>query len=140
MAYMSQERKAEIVALAKPILKKYGIKATFGVSNHSTIVCNIKSGKIDFVKNYNDATVADRLRSPNLYYYEHTDKKDYIQVNPYHYRNHFTGTALKFLTELCDALNHGNWDNSDIQTDYFDVGHYVEVNIGKWNKPYVVEK
>ena len=31
MAYMSQEKKAKIVAAVKPILKKYGIKGTFAV-------------------------------------------------------------------------------------------------------------
>jgi len=25
-------------------------------------------------------------------------------------------------------------------TDYFNVGWYIDVNIGKWNKPYVIEK
>jgi hypothetical protein len=36
-------------------------------------------------------------------------------------------------------MNDGNWDKSDIQSDYFNVGWYVDVNIGKWNKPYVRE-
>jgi hypothetical protein len=36
-------------------------------------------------------------------------------------------------------LNTGNHDNSDSQTDYFDVGWYVDVKVGKWNKPYIVE-
>ncbi len=33
---------------------------------------------------------------------------------------------------------HGTdlYDNSDIMTDYFDVAWYVDINIGKWNKPY----
>jgi hypothetical protein len=37
------------------------------------------------------------------------------------------------------AMNDGNHDRSDIQTDYFDVGWYVDVNIGRWNKPYILE-
>jgi hypothetical protein len=60
-------------------------------------------------------------------------------VNPYHYQNHFSGTAKKFLNEVMAAMNAGNHDNSDIQTDYFDVGWYVDVNIGQWNKPYEVK-
>jgi hypothetical protein len=36
-------------------------------------------------------------------------------------------------------MNMGNHDNSDIMTDYFDVGWYVDVNIGLWNKPYILE-
>jgi hypothetical protein len=132
MAYMNQERKAELVAAAKKVLKKYDVKATFSTERGS-INCNIKSGPINFIKNYNE-TIA---LSP---YYtamsRGTEVKDYMQVNVYHYQNHFTGKAKSFMHELILALNKGNHDNSDIQTDYFDVGWYVHVNVGKWNKPY----
>lgn len=36
------------------------------------------------------------------------------------------------------ALNTDNYDNSDVQTGYFDVGHYVELRIGRWDKPFQV--
>ena len=62
-----------------------------------------------------------------------------IQVNPYWYKDHFNGESYHFLSEVIPAMNAGNWDESDIQTDYFNVGWYVDVNIGKWNKPYTVE-
>ena len=48
MAYMNQEKKAKIAARIKPILKKYGMKGSLAVRNHSTIVLNLKSGKTDF--------------------------------------------------------------------------------------------
>lgn len=134
MAYMSQERKKELVARAKPVLKKYGIKGSFGVRNHSTIVCNIKSGKLDFIRNYN-------ILQTSMVHLEWRSEpaKSYMDINPYHFRKHFTGKCKNFFTELFEALNHGNHDRSDITTDYFDVGWYVDVNVGSWNKPYVVE-
>jgi hypothetical protein len=125
MAYMSQENKKRIVELAKPILKKYGVKATFAVRHHSTLVCNIKSGKIDFIK--------DCVAQCD------SDRGFHFDVNPYWYHNHFEGRARQFLIELFAVLNDGNHDNSDAQVDYFDVGWYVDVNVGKWNKPYDVE-
>jgi hypothetical protein len=64
----------------------------------------------------------------------------YDRINPYHFKSHYSGKALKFLTEVYAAMMEGNHDNSDIQTDYFDVGWYVEVNIGKWNKAYDLQK
>jgi hypothetical protein len=73
------------------------------------------------------------------------DRIDYIRkeqcldVNVYWYKEHFSGKALSFLKEVITVMNNGNHDNSDIQTDYFDVGWYVDVNIGTWNKPYTVE-
>jgi hypothetical protein len=34
----------------------------------------------------------------------------------------------------------GDWfDKSDAQVDYFHTAYYIDVNIGKWNKPYQVE-
>lgn len=131
MAYMSQERKKEIAETVKPILKKYGVKGTFGVDNHSTLVLTLKSGKIDFKK---DLVLTD------LFHGRNPAESYYMSVNPYWYQDHFSGKARKFLKEIIPLLNKGNHDNSDISTDYFDVGWYVDVKIGKWNKPYILEK
>ena len=130
MAYVSQDLKAKLAPKIKAICAKYGVKASLAVRNHSTLVLNIKSGKIDFIKNFNETNSrGDRF----------TPADGSIGVNPYWYKDHFTGSALKFLSELIPAMNNGNHDNSDIQTDYFDVGWYIDVNVGKWNKPYTVE-
>ena len=128
MAYMSQERKAEIAPVVKAICKKYGVKASMAVRHHSTLVLNIKSGSIDFIGNYNQ-------RSTNPSAHASTS----IDVNPYWYQGHFSGVALDFMREIFTAMNQGNHDRSDIQTDYFDVGWYVDVNVGRWNKPYTLE-
>ena len=141
MAYMSQERKQSLAPAIKAVLKKYGVKGTLAVRNHSTLVLNIKSGSIDFIENF-IATDANVMHGRKM----SRDQIDYIRknrsldVNPYWYKEHFSGKAKEFLSELLPAMNTGNHDNSDIQTDYFDVGWYVDVNIGKWNKPYTLEK
>lgn len=134
MAYMSQEKKQELAPRIKAILNKYGLKGTLGVRHHSTLVLNIRSGKIDFIKNFND-TCKDHPRPAHLPFQPATKS---IDVNVYHYKNHFTGRALECLNELVPAMNNGNHDRSDIQTDYFDVGWYVDINIGQWDKPYQV--
>lgn len=131
MAWMNQEKKAKLAPGIKAVLKKYGVKGTLGVHNHSTLVLNIKEGPIDFIGNYNEVRI-DRRTNPNDLAQSH------LQVNPYWYQEHFTGKAYKFLSELFAAMMAGNHDRSDIQTDYFDVGWYVDVNIGQWNKPYIV--
>jgi ABC-type phosphate/phosphonate transport system substrate-binding protein len=136
MAYMSQERKAQIAPVIKAICKKYGIKASLAVRHHSALVLNIKQGDIDFIGNYN-ATIAERDPTGNRHINAAT--RD-IQVNTYWYHEHFTGRAKKFLEEVIAAMNAGNHDRSDIQTDYFDVGWYIDVNIGQWNKPYALVK
>jgi hypothetical protein len=136
MAYMSQDHKAEIAPVVKAILKKYNVKGTLAVRNHSTLVLNIKSGSIDFIDNFN-STVS---RTPRYMAEPQNFRKaeGSIQVNPYWYHDHFDGKALTFLQEVMTAMNNGNHNNSDIQSDYFDVGWYVDVNIGQWNKSYEV--
>lgn len=116
MAYMNQEKKAKIAAAMKPVLKKYKLKATLSVHNHSSISVNIKSGPIDF-------------------------GGDRIQVNPYWLQDHYQGTALKALQEIKQALLAADYYNhSDAQIDYFNTAYYYHINVGRWNKPYVITK
>lgn len=140
MAYMSQERKAKLAPAIKAVLKKYSVKGTLAVRNHSTLVLNIKSGKIDFIENFieTDSNVMHG-REMSQDQIDYIRKNQSLDVNPYWYKEHFSGKAKAFLSELLPLMNTGNHDNSDIQTDYFDVGWYVDVNIGKWSKPYVLE-
>jgi hypothetical protein len=137
MAYVSQELKAKLAPTIKAICKKYGVKASIAVRNHSTLCLNIKSGPIDFIENFieRDAGVMSgrKMATEQVAYLR---KNQSLDVNVYWYKEHFTGKALKFLQEVIPAMNNGNHDNSDIQTDYFDVGWYIDVNIGRWDKPY----
>jgi len=131
---MNQERKAKLSPAIKAACKKYGVKASIGVRHHSTLVIKIKQGPLDFIKNYNDAQDAKLSAEPRRY------AEKTLDVNPYWYKEQHTGKVLAFLTALFEAANAGNHDNSDIQSDYFDVGWYVDVNVGEWNKPYALVK
>ena len=51
MAYVSQDLKKKIVSALKPVMKKYGMTATYSVSHYSVFCVNLKSGVIDFGKN-----------------------------------------------------------------------------------------
>ena len=125
MAYMNQEKKKVIASKLKPVLKKYGVKGTLSVRNHSSIVLNVKAGKIDFFEDYGDREDA---------------KKFGIQVNPYWFHDHFEGKSKQFLTEAFDALKSaGYYNNTDASIDYFDTAYYYNINIGNWKKPYVLE-
>ena len=141
MAYMNQEKKAAIVAAVKPILKKYGVKGTFAVRNHSTICLNVKEGQIDFIENYIqtdiDKVVANKMSDDQVAYIR---KNKTLDVNPYWFQEHFSGKAKAFLTEVFTGMKAAGWyDRSDAMTDYFDTAYYVDVNIGSWKKPYSVE-
>lgn len=136
MAYMSQERKAQIAPKVKAILKKYHLKGSLSVSNRSTLVLTIKSGVIDFISNFNKTCGADPYMQARGRSFVATD---YVDVNVYHYRDHFSGQAFRAIDELYKAMMTGNHNNSRIEVDYFDVGWYVNIHIGRWNKPYELE-
>ena len=119
MAFVSQELKKQLAPGIKKVLKKYNMKGSIAVNNHSTLVVNLKSGAIDFAKDSN---------SDNYHY----------QINPYWCHEHFGGEAKEFLVELLAAMKPaGVWyDNSDAMIDYFDTAYYVDINVGQWNKEY----
>lgn len=139
MAWMNQEKKAQIVAAVKPILARYKLKASFSVDNHSSIVVHIKSGKIDFFTNYSDCMRSQPGRRQDIV--DDVVSRRYMDVNQYWFQEHFSGTALQCMDEIFKAIKTaGGWyDKSDIQTDYFDTAFYINVKIGKWNKPYILE-
>lgn len=140
MAYMNQERKAKIATALKPILAKYGVKGSLSVRNHSSIVLTLKSGKIDFIENFinTDANVSHG-RKMEQSQIDYLRKNQTLDVNPYWFQEHFSGKAKAFLTEAFRALKSADWyDESDAQIDYFNTAYYVDLNVGKWNKPYTV--
>ena len=121
MAYVSQQDKAKLAPEIKKVLSKYGMKGSISIRHHSTLVVTLQSGAIDFG--------------------EYTHGDGYIQVNVYHIERHYKGKAQAFLTELLAAMKGPEWfDKSDSMTDYFHVKHYCDINVGKWNKPYFLQK
>lgn len=111
MAYFSQERKKEMQPKIKALLKEYNMKGSLSVRHHSTVILTLKEGAIDFgTKNQ--------------------------QVNTYYLKEHYQGVAQEFLLKAKAILMSGNHNNSDLHTDYYDVGWYADINIGKWDKPY----
>lgn len=121
MAYMDQERKALLAAELKKVMPA-GWKYSLAVRNHSTIVLTITEAPFDLM-----AVVVQPSSRESGHY----------QVNNHHPLECFTdecvGEAFKAIVA---ALNAGNHDRSDSYTDYYDVGWYVDVQIGRWNKPF----
>jgi hypothetical protein len=141
MAYVSQATKAKLAPTIKAILKKYGVKGSLSIRTHSSLVLTLKSGKIDFVENYiaTDAAKphAGKMSADQIAYIR---KNGYLDVNTYWIHEHYTGKAKAFLTEMKAAMEGPDFFNhDDAQTDYFSRSHYVDINIGKYDKPYIAE-
>ena len=137
MAYVNQEMKSQISKAIKPILAKYGIKGSLSVRNHMSIVLTLQSGKIDFIGNSNRVCSASHYQVSNGFT---PNTSGYTSVNKYWYQDHYDGVAKEFITEAIAALQSAGWyDRTDAMTDYFDIAYYIDINIGKWNKPYIVQ-
>lgn len=125
MAFVSQEMKKQLAPQIKAVLKKYGMKGTIAVQYHSTLVVNIKSGKLDVIG----------ALGVNEY------QRDYIQVNPYWIEeNYDCPKVVAFLKELKEAMQGPDFfDHSDPMTDYFHRSHYIDINVGQFHRPYILE-
>jgi hypothetical protein len=123
MAYISQDKKKTIAPAIKKICKKYGVKCGISVDNHSSLVVTLKSGSIDF-----DQFVKSSKEHPR-------------QVNVYWIDDHWTGKAQSLFNELIVAMKGPDYfDHSNSQTDYFHCSHYININIGRWDRPYILEE
>lgn len=127
MAYISTE---EVRAIRVALKDKFGPKGfKFGVKNSDKmkVIVTILSGPTNF------DDIMGSVASNN-----------YMQINQYHMFQY--GTHMAFFKEIETIIKtapatvnggHGWYDNSDVQTDYFDVAYYYSMRIGDWDKPYV---
>lgn len=116
MAYMNQEKKKVIAQKLKEVMPKTW-KYSLSVQNYSKLTLTIKSAPIDLV------SINGGRHSLNEFYI----KED---IN--------NSELVSILENIKDIMNTGNYNNSDVQSDYFDVGHYIGIEFGKWDKPFVV--
>ena len=125
MAYMNQAKKAKIAANLKKVVPA-GWKYSLAVRDHMTIDMTISQAPFDLIGAFKESKDFD------------PKKETHIGVNNYHFRSHIEDECVADVFEaIFDALNTDNWNRSDIVSDYFDVGHYVRLQIGRWDKPFV---
>jgi hypothetical protein len=123
---MNQEKKAKIAALLKEVMPK-GYKYSLSVDNYTTIILTIAAAPIDLVKIAVEKAGYHALDG-------------HVQLNSHHLAKHFEKTEVADLFKKIEAAMYGAdyHDNSNIMIDYHDTAYYVNVNLGKWNKPFLV--
>lgn len=126
MAYITTERIAEIRKEIKATFP--GWKFSITRRHYSTVVIAIMSAPIDLIEGEQLAQYADG-RTPTKYH----------DVNVHWIEDNYKDNPLKaqILSKIHSIANVGNFDNSDAQTDYFHVGFYVDISIGKWDADFV---
>ena len=90
-----------------------------------------KGWKISVRRDRCSSVFVDILEAPIKF----TDK-DYEQVNPYYINDHYQGWPKNALLKIKEIINDGNFDKSDSMTDYYHVGWYAWISIGRWDAPF----
>ncbi len=112
MAYVTKEKLTEV----RTKLKKQFPNIKFSVTqqNHMVLVICVMKSNIDF-----------------------SDLKNNKEINIYslnQYKQH-----TEFFQKLVNIVMAGNHNNSDTMTDYYDVGWYVTLRVGKYDKDHILE-
>jgi len=111
MAYMSKEHAKQIRDNLKKAFPEFKFSVT--ITHNTGISVAILSSPLDFSEDLNG--------SGN------------IEINHYHIDIYKNAETFK---KMYDIINEGNFDESDLQSDYFHVGFYVYLSVGKWDKVY----
>lgn len=131
MAYITSK---DVKAVREALKAEFGKKFKFGVTkeNHSSVNITVKSGPAPLdtyeMKNQRGDTMASN---------------GHFQVN--HFHTHMYGEFQGFFDRLSEiahtapglAGGRAYYNNSDAMIDYFDTAYYVNISVGKWDKPYV---
>lgn len=140
MAYVTQEVITKARTALKALNKEYGVKATFSGKGDSALYLTIAEGKIDFLNNYCETVKANRIQHDTQQVIDWVKREEHVSVNQYYLDSSFSGIALEYLEKAKAIMYADHWDKSDIQSDYFNCAYYVNMNIGRWNKPYKLVK
>lgn len=119
MAYIGQEKKRKVAAELKKIVPS-DWKWSLRIRHHSELIFTVFAGPAELVT------------------LENGEIAEYVGVNVYYLDRYFSGETLELMEKIHAAMMHGNHNNSDPMTDYFDVGWYTDIDLGRWDKPYKV--
>ncbi|WP_031571815.1 hypothetical protein [Acidithiobacillus thiooxidans] len=122
MAHMTKDHKARIAAELKKFMPK-NWKYSLAIRHHSEIVMTIQSAPVDIL------AAAGKPDAKEMSLTRYFRASELFKSNP---------ELAELFQKIRDALDLDNHDRSDLMTDYFDVGHYLTINIGKWDKPFQI--
>ena len=92
-----------------------------------TLCANVSAGRLDLI---GAAAAVGDFRSSGYY-----QGNAYGATNP-KYKD-INIDIFNFYEDLKKAMRGALWfDKSDLMTDYHHTAYYMNINIGRWNKPY----
>ncbi|KLT69906.1 LPD29 domain-containing protein [Flavobacterium sp. ABG] len=121
MAYITTEAVKEMRNQLKQLYPlKQGWKFSVTREHYSSVRCCILQAPIELRQDAN---------------------KEYESVNHFWLESHYKDfpAIQEVLKKVAGVLNQDNYNNSDLMTDYHDVGHYITLKVGDWDKPFTIK-
>lgn len=142
--YNSSMSMKDITKTIRDYVKKNYPTCKFSVSKfHNSIRIALMSAPFDvFATPDVNAMRGDDFRYGADYFMDNWNR---AIANGHHGVNHYYIKDSKFLTDkakdmfmdVVKFVNSYNYDDSDAMIDYFDTNFYLDVSIGKWDKPFI---
>ena len=136
MAYISTNEVKEVRTALKERFKN---KLKFSVKrdHYSSVVVSIMSGEINFYDGSLDREDSWHKDAAKHIFDGHESINEYYPENYGKHGALFQDIVNIMKTAPANAENGREWyDRSDAMTDYFDTAFYVNLSVGKWDKPY----
>lgn len=125
MAYITREKSAAVRKALKARFPDW--KFSVSISHHSSLKVVIISAPIELLAYRKPGPYDDRVSGIEI---------TNATVNQFWITEGWASPAAELLKEIKAICNEGNHDNSDIQSDYFDVGWYFSLSVGDWGRPF----
>jgi len=142
--YNSSLSTKDITKIIRAYVKKTYPNCKFSVSKfHNSIKIALMSAPFDvFAKPDASVMRADDFRygaDDFMNNWNRVIAKGYHGVNHYYIKDsrYLTDRAKDLFTNVVKFVNSYNYDDSDAMIDYFDTNFYLDVSIGKWDKPFI---
>lgn len=109
------------------------LKATFPLCKFS-VTASQHSISVSLMSAPYQVLESDSYAQLNHYSIADESTAEYMVNNGYK----LTANGLEVMRRATAIANAQNWDKSDIQADYFNCNYYLHINIGKWDRPFIV--
>lgn len=135
MAYVTKETKNRIQKQLKTIMPM-SCKWSLSGTGKGRLSLNIWAADVDLIAAVNQYNQRMKQRGYII------PEKPLTYCDLHHFWDIDFGKEWNdILSKAWEAMHDGNWDRSDVQTDYFDVGWYCSINLGVFGRPFeVIEK
>ena len=126
MAYVNAEMTKAVRTALKEQMK--GWKISVSKNAHGSTICLTIHQAPEGVK------LEDEFTGENTNY-------GYMDINHYYLHNYIYEEEyrkiIRIMKEATASVGQGWYDDSDIQTDYFNTAYYYYLRIGSYEKPYL---